>query len=169
MVLVEAYGKKESITTTISSMLIAACVDLSVVTAEEGVMNCNMEYALAMRCGYTMAMCEERRQARQSTASVVMYGRTWISVCAAGEQVRIRSWSMREVESVGPPSPHFFMYSVRLKVMLPVFTVSVGSTYRVVSDAPSSSGDARYAMLSVIAADTADGVCEFSLFIKAFH
>ena len=57
MVLVETYGKKESITTTISSMLIAACVDLSVVTAEEGVMNCNMEYALAMRCGYTMAMC----------------------------------------------------------------------------------------------------------------
>lgn len=98
-----------------------------------------------------------------------MYGRTWISVCAAGEQVRIRSWSMREVESLGPPSPHFFMYSVRLKVMLPVFTVSVGSTYRVVSDAPSSSGDARYAMLSVIAADTADGVCEFSLVVRAFH
>ena len=62
----------------------------------------------------------------QSTASVVMYGSILRSDCAAGEYFSSSWSSMRQFEYGGPPSPQRFMNSVRLKVTLPVLSVSVG-------------------------------------------
>ena len=73
-----------------------------------------------------MAVGQEEEEESQSTASVVTYGNTFSSDCAAGEYFSCSKSSGREVESVGPPSPQRFMSSVRLKVTLPVLSVSVG-------------------------------------------